>query len=101
MSIWRCDIHGSYDTDFHEYCPKCEPRGQRIDLASEVEERAQKAEAQVCQLKAEVERLQKEDEAGDKVIDDLGNDIERLINERDAARAKAEKWKALVIQTIE
>ena len=25
MSIWRCDRHGSYDTDFHEYCPRCEP----------------------------------------------------------------------------
>lgn len=24
MSIWRCDIHGYYDTDYHtEGCPKC------------------------------------------------------------------------------
>ena len=149
MSICRCDIHGSYDTDYHEYCPRCdlpeeapmtlnlgqvkeqveeiadhfrafrslnyvdsnklltlarnlladvrrlEQRwGESVDLVSEVEERAHKAEAQVCQLRAEVERLQKEDEAGEMVIADLTADIERL-QESKKASCQAENMAAL------
>jgi hypothetical protein len=33
MSMDRCDIHGSYDTDFHmEGCPKCLDASNRADL---------------------------------------------------------------------